>query len=83
MAGVAQQNWDSDPYSEAGAFVAVLGMAVVELLDPRPGERVLALGRGDGLLSEKIAAAGGRVIVVDAAPDGTDEQHRTPARCVL
>jgi len=57
MAGVARQSWEPERYAEAGAFVAVLGMPVVELLDPRPGERVLDLGRGDGALSGKIAAA--------------------------
>ena len=57
MAGIAKQSWEAERYAEAGAFVPVLGMPVVELLDPRPGERVLDLGRGDGALSGKIAAA--------------------------
>jgi SAM-dependent methyltransferase len=69
VVGIAKQSWEAERYAEAGAFVPVLGMPVVELLDPRPGERILDLGCGDGILSEKIAAAGATVVAVDAAPD--------------
>ena len=69
LAGIAKQSWEAERYAEAGAFVPALGMPVVELLDPRPGERILDLGCGDGILSEKITAAGATVVAVDAAPD--------------
>jgi 2-polyprenyl-3-methyl-5-hydroxy-6-metoxy-1,4-benzoquinol methylase len=36
---------------------------------PSPGERILDLGCGDGVLTEKIVAAGAVVAGVDAAPD--------------
>jgi trans-aconitate methyltransferase len=42
---------------------------VVDLLDPRPGERILDLGCGDGVLTAKIAAVGADIVAVDAAPD--------------
>jgi SAM-dependent methyltransferase len=38
-------------------------------LAPRPGERILDLGCGDGVLTAKIAATGAIVVAVDAAPD--------------
>ena len=45
------------------------GAPVLELLAPLPGEHILDLGCGDGVLTEKIAAAGAVVVAVDAAPD--------------
>ena len=44
-------------------------MPVVALLDPRPGERILDLGCGDGVLTEKLAALGCAVVGADASPE--------------
>jgi SAM-dependent methyltransferase len=49
------QRWDPESYARNARFVAELGAPVVELLDPRPGERILDLGCGDGFLSERLA----------------------------
>jgi SAM-dependent methyltransferase len=48
--------------------VPELGSAVLALLAPRPGERILDLACGDGRLTERLAAAGAAVVGVDAAP---------------
>jgi SAM-dependent methyltransferase len=69
MPQIADQTWESGRYATAGAFVPVLGLPVVDLLAPKPGERILDLGCGNGDLAEKIAAAGAIVVAVDAAPD--------------
>ena len=42
-------------------------MPVVDLLDPRPGERILDLGAGTGELTHAIAARGATVVGVDAS----------------
>jgi SAM-dependent methyltransferase len=69
MATASRQHWSAARYRRAAQFVPALGVAVLEWLAPQPGERILDLGCGDGALTEKIAAAGARVVAVDAAPE--------------
>ena len=54
------QSWDPDRYARNARFVSDLGMPVVELLAPQPGERILDLGCGDGALTAKLVATGMR-----------------------
>ena len=63
------QTWKADRYAHNARFVADLGAPVVEWLAPRPGERILDLGCGDGALTKKLADLGVDVVGVDAAPD--------------
>lgn len=61
--------WDAERYDEAFGFVPALGVGVLDLLDPRPGERVLDLGCGSGELTAQIASRGARVVGVDSSPE--------------
>lgn len=63
------QAWDPNVYATNARFVADLAGAVVDLLAPQPGERILDLGCGDGALTKKIAEAGADVLGVDASED--------------
>ena len=61
------QTWDPQAYGQEGAFVHALAGGAVELLDARPGERILDLGCGDGQLTARIAASGAQVVGADAS----------------
>ena len=63
--GADGQHWNPERYRRCASFVPELGRDLVDLLDPRPGERVLDLGCGDGTLTARIAERGCRVIGVD------------------
>jgi SAM-dependent methyltransferase len=63
------QDWHPEQYAENARFVSDLGMPVVELLSPHPGERILDLGCGDGALTLKLLSYGCEVVGVDSSAE--------------
>lgn len=61
--------WNAQTYERNARFVSDLGMPVVELLAPQPGQRVLDLGCGDGALTAKLQAIGCVVTGIDPSED--------------
>jgi len=61
------QTWDPASYARNARFVSDLGSPVVDLLAPQPGERILDLGCGDGVLTKKLADLGCEVVAVDSS----------------
>jgi trans-aconitate methyltransferase len=61
--------WDAGLYDDKHSFVWKLAAGVLELLDARPGERILDLGCGTGHLTARIAEAGAHAVGVDRSPE--------------
>ena len=59
------QRWDAGLYDDKHAFVWRHGASLVELLDPKSGERILDLGCGTGHLTARIAESGAAVVGLD------------------
>lgn len=62
-------DWNPSRYDEHARFVSDYGHAVVDLLDPKPGERILDLGCGDGALSVELTRRGASVVGVDRSAE--------------
>lgn len=61
--------WNADDYARVGGFVAELGGAALDLLDPQPHERILDIGCGEGTLTRKIIERGATVLGIDNSPE--------------
>ena len=68
-AAVSTSKWDAADYAKVGAFVAELGGAALDLLDPQPGERILDVGCGEGTLTRKMIERGATVLGIDNSPE--------------
>jgi SAM-dependent methyltransferase len=53
----AGQIWSATDYARHAGFVPALGHDVLAMLAAQPGERILDLGCGDGVLTQRIAVA--------------------------
>lgn len=61
------QTWSADSYDRHARFVSDLAGDIMGWLAPQPGERILDLGCGDGVLTAELVARGADVIGVDAS----------------
>lgn len=73
---MSTQIWNASRYAANAAFVPALGQPVLDLLNPQPGERILDLGCGDGVLTEKIAAIKTDAVGIDSSADMVAAAHR-------
>jgi trans-aconitate methyltransferase len=66
---MSTQTWNASRYAANASFVPVLGQPVLDLLKPQSGERILDLGCGDGVLTQKLVAMNTHVVGVDSSED--------------
>jgi len=66
---MSTQTWNPTNYAVNAGFVSALGQPVLDLLQPKPGELILDLGCGDGVLTEKLASTGVQVVGVDSSAE--------------
>lgn len=62
------QDWDVKLYDNQHGFVTSYGEAVLDLLAPQPGERILDVGCGTGHLTHQIAERGAVPVGIDPSP---------------
>lgn len=61
--------WDTRLYNDKHAFVYDYGRSLIELLDPKPKERILDLGCGSGELTSEIAGLARGVVGIDKSAE--------------
>jgi SAM-dependent methyltransferase len=63
------QRWSASDYAKNARFVQEMAGQIFGMLAPKPGERILDLGCGDGTLTTEIKAAGADVLGVDLSDE--------------
>ena len=71
-----RQSWNPKTYDTHARFVSDLAAGVLEWLAVKPGERVLDLGCGDGVLTERLAGLGADVTGVDTSAELLESASR-------
>jgi trans-aconitate methyltransferase len=71
-----KQAWDAARYQSRHSYVFAYGESLIELLEPRAGERILDLGCGSGQLTAKIAETGAEVTGIDRSEEMIAEARR-------
>jgi trans-aconitate 2-methyltransferase len=62
-------SWDPQDYQERHSYVFQYGEALLDLLAPQAGERILDLGCGAGQLTAAITRSGAVAFGIDASPE--------------
>lgn len=63
------KEWDAQLYNKSFGFIAQYGSELIELLNPRAGERIVDLGCGVGQLTAELKALSCNVVGIDADSD--------------
>ena len=64
----AGQVWNAGDYATKASFVPALGEDVLALLAPKPGEKIIDIGCGDGALTLRLSERGADVVGLEPDP---------------
>jgi trans-aconitate methyltransferase len=68
--------WDAARYQDKHSFVWRYGAGLLDLLDAKPGERILDVGCGTGQLTAEIAQRGASVVGLDRSAEMLAEARK-------
>ncbi|MDD9908754.1 MAG: methyltransferase domain-containing protein [Ahrensia sp.] len=71
------QTWNSESYQRDTGFVSAYGEDVLSWLAPQPGERILDIGCGDGVLTKKLVDLGAETVGIDASASFIESAKET------
>ncbi len=66
---IENNQWNPNTYNRHTAFVSQLALPVVDLLDPKDGEKILDVGCGEGTLAVEIERRGAKVVGIDMSAE--------------
>ncbi|HTQ97147.1 MAG TPA: class I SAM-dependent methyltransferase, partial [Candidatus Acidoferrum sp.] len=69
MSATQGSHWNAGLYDDKHSFVWKMAAGLLDLLEVKPGERILDLGCGTGPLTQQIAEKGAHVVGIDRSPD--------------
>ncbi len=73
MKSTPEQFWDAGLYNKNYRYVSKYGEDLLNLLDPKKGQKILDLGCGTGHLTSLIASTGADVTGIDMSPEMISE----------
>ena len=63
------ESWNSELYQSSHSYIWQYGRDLLDLLDAKPGERILDMGCGTGQLTAEAARSGAELVGIDSSPE--------------
>lgn len=66
---MSNEQWGPEEYKIGADFMSMFRGPVIELLDPKPGNKILDLGCGNGVLTKELSDMGCDVLGIDSSTE--------------